>query len=156
MFKILSDITEGKGKEGDIELLEELSETAVEASLCALGKTAPNPFRSTIQYFRDEYEAHIKEKRCPALSCRDLIAYYIDPDRCQACMICLRKCPVEAIDGAEKKIHIINQEKCTNCGNCFEVCPPKFSAVKKISGEPVPSPISEEKRMNIKRAKKNE
>jgi NADH-quinone oxidoreductase subunit F len=151
MFKILNNITEGKGKEGDIELLEELSDTAVEASLCALGKTAPNPFRSTIRYFRDEYEAHIKEKRCPALSCKELISYYIDPVKCKACMICLRKCPADAIDGGKKKIHIIDQEKCTNCGTCFEVCPSKFGAVKKISGEPVPPPIPEEKRIIVKK-----
>jgi NADP-reducing hydrogenase subunit HndC len=143
MDKILTNITAGKGKEGDIELLEELSEAAIEASLCALGKSAPNPFLSTIRYFRDEYEAHIREKNCPALSCKDLISYYIDPGKCQACMICLKKCPVEAIDGGKKKIHIINQEKCTNCGTCFEVCPPRFRAVKKISGEPVPSPNPE-------------
>ncbi len=147
MDRILTHITEGKGKEGDIAILEELSETAVEASLCALGKTAPNPFLSTIRYFRDEYEAHIKEKRCPALSCKALISYYIDPDKCQACMICLKKCPVEAIDGGKKKIHIIDQEKCTRCGTCIEVCPTRFSAVKKISGEPVPSPIPEEERI---------
>ena len=89
MLKILTNITQGKGKEGDIELLEELSETAIEASLCALGKSSPNPFLSTLKYFRDEYEAHVKEKRCPALSCKELIAYHIDPDKCQACMICL-------------------------------------------------------------------
>ncbi len=147
MHKILTNITEGKGKEGDIALLEELSETAIEAALCALGKTAPNPFLSTLRYFRDEYEAHIKEKRCPALSCKELIKYYIDQEKCKACMICLKKCPVEAIDGGKKKIHIIDHEKCTNCGVCFEVCPSKFGAVKKISGEPIPSPIPEEKRM---------
>ena len=155
MYKILKNITEGKGKEGDIEILEELSETAVEASLCALGKTAPNPFQSTLRYFRDEYDAHIKEKRCPALSCKALISYYIDPARCQACMICLRKCPADAIDGDKKKIHIIEQDKCTKCGNCFEVCPDKFNAVKKISGEPVPAPVPEEKRLLERRAKKN-
>jgi NADH:ubiquinone oxidoreductase subunit F (NADH-binding)/(2Fe-2S) ferredoxin/Pyruvate/2-oxoacid:ferredoxin oxidoreductase delta subunit len=154
MDKILTNITKGKGKEDDIELLEELSETAVEASLCALGNTAPNPFRSTIRYFRDEYEAHIKEKRCPALSCKELISYYIDPVKCRACMICLRKCPANAIDGGKKKIHIIDQEKCTNCGNCFEVCPSKFGAVKKISGEPVPPPIPEEERIIIKKSEK--
>jgi len=153
MDKILTNITEGKGKEGDIELLEELSETAIEASLCALGKSAPNPFLSTIRYFRDEYEAHIKEKRCPALFCKELISYYIDPAKCEACMICIKKCPVEAIDGGKKKIHIIDQEKCTNCGTCFEVCPSRFSAVIKISGEPVPSPIPEEERMIIKKSK---
>jgi len=147
MYKILTNITEGKGREGDIELLEELSETAIEASLCALGKSAPNPILSTIRYFRDEYEAHIKEKKCPALSCKELISYYIDPDKCQACMICLRKCPAEAIDGGKKKIHIIDQEKCTKCGTCFEACPPRFGAVQKISGEPVPLPIPEEARI---------
>jgi len=153
MHKILTNITMGKGKEGDIALLEALSETAIEASLCALGKSAPNPFLSTLRYFRDEYEAHIREKRCPALSCKALIAYYIDPDKCQACMICHRKCPAEAIDGAKNKIHVIDPEKCTNCGTCFEVCPPRFGAVKKISGEPVPSPIPEEER-NISRKSK--
>ncbi|RLC20553.1 MAG: NADH-quinone oxidoreductase subunit F, partial [Deltaproteobacteria bacterium] len=86
MLKILTNITEGKGKEGDIELLEDISETAIEAALCALGKSAPNPFLSTLRYFRDEYEAHIKEQRCPALSCKELISYYIDPDKCKACM----------------------------------------------------------------------
>ena len=153
MHKILTNITEGKGKEGDIELLEELSETAIEASLCALGKSAPNPFLSTLRYFRDEYEAHIKEKKCPALSCKELISYHIDPDKCQACMICLRKCPAEAIEGGKKKIHIVDQKKCTKCGTCFEVCPPRFSAVKKISGEPVPSPIPEEERIIIRKSK---
>ncbi|HAB54673.1 MAG TPA: NADH-quinone oxidoreductase subunit NuoF [Ignavibacteriales bacterium] len=149
MNKILTNITEGKGKEGDIELLELLSETAMEASLCALGKTAPNPFLSTLKYFRAEYEAHIKEKRCPALYCKELINYYIDPGNCVACMLCFKKCPAQAIDGGKKKIHIINQEKCTNCGTCFEVCPAKFSAVKKLSGMPVPLPIPEEERMLV-------
>ncbi|MBE9514070.1 MAG: NADH-quinone oxidoreductase subunit NuoF [Chloroflexi bacterium] len=153
MHKILTNITEGKGEEGDIELLEELSETAVEASLCALGKTAPNPFRSTVRYFRDEYEAHIKEKRCPALYCKELISYYIDPEKCQACGSCLRECPAEAIDGGKKMIHIVDQEKCTKCGTCFEVCPSRYSAVKKTSGEPVPPPIPEEERMIVKKSK---
>ncbi|MCP4646105.1 MAG: 4Fe-4S dicluster domain-containing protein, partial [bacterium] len=153
MDTILTNITEGKGKEGDIELLEELSETAIEASLCALGKSAPNPFLSTLRYFRDEYEAHIKDKRCPALSCKELIAYYIEPDKCMACQLCLKKCPAEAIDGGKKKIHIIDQEKCTNCGTCLDVCPAKFGAVKKVSGEPVPSPVAEEERTIIKKSK---
>ena len=153
MHKILTNITTGKGKEGDIALLEALSETAVEASLCALGKSAPNPFLSTLRYFRDEYEAHIRDKRCPALSCKELIAYYIDPAKCQACMICHRKCPAGAIDGGKNRIHVIDQDKCTNCGTCLEVCPPRFAAVKKISGEPVPSPIPEDER-NISRKSK--
>ncbi|MGM0540185.1 MAG: NADH-ubiquinone oxidoreductase-F iron-sulfur binding region domain-containing protein [Thermodesulfobacteriota bacterium] len=156
MLKILTNITQGKGKEGDIELLEELSEVAKEAALCALGKSAPNPFLSTLQYFRDEYEAHIKEKRCPALSCKELISFYIDPSKCQACMICARKCPADAIDGAKKKIHVIDQEKCTKCGTCFEVCPSKFGAVVKLSGEPVPPPIPEEERTIARKSKKNE
>ncbi|MGD9286168.1 MAG: NADH-ubiquinone oxidoreductase-F iron-sulfur binding region domain-containing protein [Desulfobacterales bacterium] len=153
MLKILTNITTGKGKEGDIELLEELSEVATEASLCALGTSAPNPFLSTVRYFRDEYEAHIKEHRCPALSCKELIAYHIDPESCRACMICARKCPADAIDGGKKKIHIIDQEKCTKCGTCFEVCPSRFGAVQKISGQPVPSPIPEEKRIITRKSK---
>jgi NADH-quinone oxidoreductase subunit F len=153
MLKILTDITNGKGREGDIELLEELSEVAKDASLCALGTSAPNPFLSTIQYFRDEYEAHIKEKRCPALSCKELIAYHIDPEKCRACMICLRKCPAEAVIGGKRQIHVIYQEKCTKCGTCFEVCPSRFGAVMKISGEPVPTPIPEDARIIVRKSK---
>lgn len=147
MLKILTNITQGKGKEGDIELLEELAEVASEGALCALGQTAPNPFVSTLKYFKDEYEAHIQEKKCPALYCKELIEYYIDPEKCRACMICLKQCPADAIIGEKKKIHIIDQDKCTKCNTCFEVCPSRFSAVKKISGEPVPPPISEEERI---------
>ena len=153
MLKILTNITQGKGKEGDIELLEQLSETAIEGALCALGKSSPNPFLSTLKYFRDEYEAHIKEKRCPALSCKELISYYIDPEKCQACGTCRKKCPAEAIDGDKKLIHIIDQAKCTKCGTCFEVCPPRFGAAKKISGEPVPPPIPEEARTIVRKSK---
>ncbi len=153
MFKILSNIGKGMGREGDIELLEELSETTRDASLCALGKSAPNPVLSTIRYFRDEYEAHIKEKRCPAYFCKELISYYIDPHKCQACMNCLRKCPAEAVSGAKNQIHVIDQVKCTKCGTCFEVCPPRFGAVKKMSGEPVPLPIPEEARIIARESK---
>jgi len=153
MHKILTRITEGKAAQRDIERLEELSEMASEASLCALGKTAPNPFRSTLRYFRDEYEAHVFQKRCPALSCKKLIAYHIDPEKCQACLICLKKCPAEAIDGDRNKIHFIIQEKCTNCGTCLEVCPSRFGAVRKISGVPVPSPIPEERRTIVRKSK---
>ncbi len=156
MLKILTNITQGKGKEGDIELLVELSEVAREAALCALGKSAPNPFLSTLQYFRDEYEAHIKEKRCPALSCKELISFYIDPSKCYACMICASKCPANAIDGGKRMIHIIDQSKCTKCGTCFEVCPSRFDAVKKLSGEAVPPPIPEEERTIARKSKKNE
>jgi NADH-quinone oxidoreductase subunit F len=153
MLKIMTNISEGKGREGDIELLEELSGVTRDASLCALGRTAANPVLSTIRYFRDEYEAHIKEKRCPAYVCKELISYYIDPEKCQACMICLRQCPAEAIVGGKNQIHVIDQEKCTKCGTCFEVCPPRFGAVKKISGEPVPSPIPEEARIISRESK---
>ncbi|MCP4683732.1 MAG: 4Fe-4S dicluster domain-containing protein, partial [Desulfobacterales bacterium] len=154
MHRILTDITKGKGKDGDIERLEELAETAVEASLCALGKSAPNPFLSTLRYFRDEYEAHIKEKRCPALACKEMISFYIEPDKCSGCGMCRKNCPADAIDGAKKTIHIIDQEKCTNCSTCFEVCPAKFGAVTKLSGEPVPDPLPEEKRVISKKSSK--
>jgi NADP-reducing hydrogenase subunit HndC len=153
MLKILTNITQGKGKEGDIELLEQLSETAIEAALCALGKSSPNPFLSTLKYFRDEYDAHVKEKRCPALSCKELIAFYIDPEKCKACMTCAKKCPSDAIISGKNMIHIVDQEKCTKCGTCFEVCPPKFRAVTKISGEPVPPPIPEEARTIVRESK---
>ena len=154
MLKILTRITEGNGKEEDIATLKDLAETAKEAALCALGKSAPNPFLSTLRYFEDEYEAHIKDKRCPALSCKELIVYHIDPAKCKACMICARKCPADAIDGGKNKIHMVDQEKCTKCGTCFEVCPPRFGAVQKISGEPVPDPIPEEERIIRKKKKK--
>jgi NADP-reducing hydrogenase subunit HndC len=153
MLKILTNITKGKGKEGDIELLEELAEVASEASLCALGRTAANPSLSTLRYFREEYEAHIKEKRCPARSCKELISFYIDPEKCKACMICLRQCPSEAIVGGKNRIHVIDQDKCTKCGTCFEACPTRFGAVKKISGEPVPPPIPEEARIIVRESK---
>ncbi|MBW2262286.1 MAG: 4Fe-4S binding protein [Deltaproteobacteria bacterium] len=150
MHRILSNICEGKGREGDIETLEDLSEVAMEASLCALGKSAPNPFLSTLRYFRDEYEAHITEKRCPALSCKALVSYYIDPDKCRGCLICMKKCPSQGIEGVRKQIHVIDQEKCDACGVCFEVCPSRYDAVVKISGEPVPDPLPEEERMIVK------
>ncbi len=153
MLKLLTNITKGKGKEGDVETLEALSETAIEAALCALGKSSPNPFLSTLKYFRDEYEAHVKEKRCPALSCKELINFYIDPAKCNACTTCARKCPSEAIIGGKNLIHMVDQEKCTKCGTCFEVCPPKFRAVTKISGVPVPPPLTEEARKIVREAK---
>jgi NADH-quinone oxidoreductase subunit F len=153
MHKILTNITAGRGKQGDIEILEDLAETAIEASLCALGKTAPNPFLSTIRYFRHEYEAHIQHQRCPALACKALIAYTIDPARCKACLLCLKKCPAGAIEGAKRTIHVIDQDKCTKCGVCLDVCPTKFNAVVKISGEPVPAPIPLEERTIVRKRK---
>jgi NADH-quinone oxidoreductase subunit F len=152
--KILNDIVTGEGKEGDIEKLEEIADVTSVASLCALGQTAANPMLTTIRHFRNEYEAHIKEKRCPALVCRGLVCYYIDPKKCNACMLCFRNCPANAITGEKMKIHMIDQSKCTKCGTCYDVCPPAFSAVQKISGEPVPPPILEEERL-IKRVAKD-
>jgi len=143
MLNILTDITEGRGEKKDIELLEEVAAMVKDFSLCALGTSAPNPVLSTLKYFRDEYLAHIEQKRCPAYVCKPLISYYIDPEKCQACMICLRQCPVEAISGSKNQIHVIDQTKCTKCNTCFEVCPPRFSAVRRLSGEPVPPPVED-------------
>ena len=123
MYEILDAITKGKGKEGDIELLEEIGWATTEASLCALGGTAANPVLSTIRYFRDEYEAHIKDKKCPAGVCPDLITYTIDAEACIACMKCKKACPTKAITGEKKVPHEIIQAKCIKCGTCKEVCP---------------------------------
>jgi len=140
MQQILAGITEGRGHDEDIDMLEHLASVMKDGALCALGQTAPNPVLSTIHYFRDEYEAHIKEKRCPAKACKDLISFYIEPDKCQACMICLRNCPVDAISGGKGLIHVIDQDKCTKCGTCLDLCPTRFAAVTILSGEPVPPP----------------
>jgi len=129
MLRILNNITNGEGKEGDIELLQELSEFIQEASLCALGQTAPNPVLSTIRHFRDEYEAHINQTRCPAGVCKELITYYINPDDCIGCGLCAKNCPTDAISKTEDKTYIIEQEKCIKCGSCLTVCPEKAKAV---------------------------
>jgi len=134
MLGILRAISEGKGKIEDIDILIELGEAIKIGSLCGLGQSAPNPVITTIRYFRDEYEAHIYEKKCPALVCKDLISYHILPDKCNACMICLRNCPVEAIKGGKKEVHVIDQDKCNRCGVCISVCPKRFSAVECIPG----------------------
>ena len=130
MLEILTRITEGKGKEGDIEKLERLAENIKKASLCGLGQTAPNPVLSTLKYFRDEYEAHIKEKRCPAGECKALSKVHIDPNKCKQCGICAKNCPVGAIDGEVRKGPFkINQDKCIKCGVCITKCP--FKAISK-------------------------
>jgi len=129
MREILDGISEGRGKEGDIELLERLSTTLTDGALCALGSTAPNPVLSTIRYFRDEYEAHIKEKRCPAGVCKELITYQIIKEKCPGCGLCIKSCPSEAItSGGKKQPVILDQEKCIKCGACYDVC--KLGAVK--------------------------
>jgi len=140
MLNILERICDGDGTPGDIALLEKLAETVKVSSLCGLGQTAPNPVLTTIRYFRDEYEAHINERRCPACVCKKLISFYILPDKCQGCGICLRDCPAEAISGDKKMIHVIDQSKCIKCGTCLDVCPVKFSAVVKVSGEEIEVP----------------
>ncbi|MFC2006651.1 NADH-quinone oxidoreductase subunit NuoF [Chloroflexota bacterium] len=140
MLDILEDIASGRGRPRDIELLQELSESVKDNSLCGLGQTAPNPLLTSIRYFRDEYEAHIYEKRCPALTCTELISYYILPDKCEGCGICLRGCSVGAISGGKRIVHIIDQSKCIKCGDCLDVCPTRFSAVVKVSGKPVDVP----------------
>lgn len=146
MLKILTNMTKGLAKEGDIELLFELAEATKGSSMCALGKTAPNPVLSTLNHFREEYEAHINEKRCPSLSCKALIDFYIDPEKCKGCGACFRKCPAEAIEGGKKRIHVVDQDKCTRCGGCLEACPAAFGAVSKVSGVPIPDAIPEEAR----------
>ncbi len=128
MLETLERITRGEGREGDIELLEDLAVKVKEGSLCGLGQTAPNPVLTTIRYFRDEYEAHIRDKKCPAKHCKALITFSIDPEVCKRCGICARKCPVSVISGSKEKPYSIDAEGCIKCGNCMEVCP--FGAVK--------------------------
>jgi NADH-quinone oxidoreductase subunit F len=134
MLETLDDITQGRGRVDDIGVLSELAEDVTAGSLCGLGKTAPNPVLTTLRYFRDEYEAHIKEGRCPALMCRDLIAYYIIPEKCErSCDACVGTCTVEAIYTNKKRIKVIDQEKCVKCGTCLSACPPQYDAVMKLS-----------------------
>jgi NADH:ubiquinone oxidoreductase subunit F (NADH-binding)/(2Fe-2S) ferredoxin len=134
MLEIITNIINGEGKEGDIELLSDLCEAVMNASQCGLGQTLPKPVLSTLANFKDEYETHVKEKRCPALACLDLIQFYINPDKCVGCLKCIEICPVDAIKGQLKFVHIIEQDKCTKCGQCLEICPPKVSAILKVTG----------------------
>jgi NADH-quinone oxidoreductase subunit F len=128
MLEILTRITEGEGKEGDIERLEELSIQIKDGSLCGLGQTAPNPVLTTIKYFRDEYEAHIRDKKCPALNCKKLLTYEIIPEKCTGCMVCKKGCPTKAIEGEKKQVHFIHQDLCIKCGDCYSKC--KFDSIK--------------------------
>ncbi|MBW2492321.1 MAG: 4Fe-4S binding protein [Deltaproteobacteria bacterium] len=127
MLDILTDICEGNGKEGDIELLEELGMMIQKFSLCGLGTSAPNPVLTTILYFRDEYEAHIKDKKCPSGVCKPLFHYEIDEEACNGCTLCAKRCPEEAITGEKKKPHQLDLEKCIKCGICYDAC--KFDAI---------------------------
>ena len=128
MLEILERITSGRGTMKDFEELEELGETVRNNSLCALGQTSTNPIQSTIKHFRDEYIAHIVDKKCPAHVCKDMIQYHIDPEKCKMCSLCSRKCPVEAIHGTPGKTPFeINQDMCVKCGMCIATC--KFGAI---------------------------
>jgi len=136
-LEILNRICGGQGRPGDIALLEELSETLQEFSLCQLGKTAPNPVLSTLRFFGDEYRAHIEEHRCPAGVCKSLIEYWIDPEQCSGCGACVRACPQETITGVKKEPHVLIRERCIKCGACYDVC--RFNAVVIRSGEAQPA-----------------
>lgn len=128
MLEILTRITEGEGREGDIELLEELSIRIKDGSLCGLGQTAPNPVLTTIKYFKNEYEAHIRDKKCPALYCKKLLTYEVIEEKCVGCVVCKRACPSKAITGDKKIVHFIKQELCIKCGECYAKC--KFDAIR--------------------------
>ncbi|MBD3308386.1 4Fe-4S dicluster domain-containing protein [candidate division KSB3 bacterium] len=134
MLDILVDITEGRGKPEDIDLLVDMGEAIKKGALCGLGQTAPNPVLTTIRYFRNEYEAHINDKACPALVCKALISYRISEEKCKGCTLCAKSCPVDAISGEKKEVHVIDQSKCIRCGMCLEKCPKKFQAVECVAG----------------------
>jgi NADH:ubiquinone oxidoreductase subunit F (NADH-binding)/Pyruvate/2-oxoacid:ferredoxin oxidoreductase delta subunit len=123
LHEVLTRITEGKGRAGDLELLEDLGEAMTDGSLCGLGQTAANPVLSTLRYFRDEYQAHIEHGRCPAGQCKALVTYTIDAVACTGCMRCVNPCPTAAITGERKKPHVIEQAKCIQCGTCLDACP---------------------------------
>lgn len=128
MLRLLEDITEGKGKVEDLEQIEEIALAMQNGSLCALGKLAPNPVLTTLQYFREEYLAHVLHKKCPAGVCKALIKYRVDEEKCTGCGRCLKICPSDAIRGQEKEAHIIDNERCIKCGACMEIC--RFEAIK--------------------------
>lgn len=134
LLDILTDITEGRGRMEDLQLLEDLGKGIMQGSLCGLGQTAPNPVLTTLRYFRDEYLEHIQDKKCRARVCKELIYYDILPEKCTGCHLCFKVCPVAAISGEPKQIHVIDQELCIKCGLCLEKCPEKFSAIELYPG----------------------
>jgi NADH-quinone oxidoreductase subunit F len=134
MHAILDDITHGKGSLKSLEDLQRLALDVKEGSLCGLGKMSPNPVLTTLRYFREEYAAHVLEKRCPACVCKDLTGYYILPQKCErGCDHCVLACPAEAIFSDEKGIKVVDQPKCTKCGSCELVCPTEYNAVIRLS-----------------------
>jgi NADH:ubiquinone oxidoreductase subunit F (NADH-binding)/NAD-dependent dihydropyrimidine dehydrogenase PreA subunit len=135
MLYLLERIVDGKGKSEDIQRLEDLAVTVARGSLCGLGQTAPNPVLTTLRYFRQEYQDHVKKKQCAAFVCRPLIQHRIDAERCPGCTACLKVCPAEAITGKRGEAHVINEDLCSQCGSCLSVCPPTYAAVYRVSGE---------------------
>jgi NADH-quinone oxidoreductase subunit F len=134
LLNILDRLTRGEGRDGDLELLNNLSEDIVNGSLCGLGKTAPNPVLTSLKYFREEYEAHLYEKRCPARKCRALTAFYIDLEKCaRGCDACVGSCPVEAIFTTRNRKKAVDQKLCVKCGECMSACPKEYNAVIKVS-----------------------
>ena len=129
LLEMLDKITSGNGTLEDLDKMEELCKYIQANALCALGQTAPNPVLSTLKFFRDEYVAHVVDKRCPAGVCKKLLRYEIDPDKCRGCTACARKCPVNAITGVVKQPHVIDQAKCIKCGTCMDTC--RFGAISK-------------------------
>lgn len=144
--KILDDIVNGNGTLDDFQALHNIAELMSASSLCALGQTAANPMLTTIRHFKDEYLAHIEQKSCPSLVCKQLLTYHINAEKCTGCQYCAMSCSEHAITGAIDKIHVTDQNKCAKCGTCFDVCPPEYGAVQKLSGEAIPDSLPEDSR----------
>ena len=128
MWEIVTKISEGNGVMKDLDLLEELAVAVMDASMCGLGQTASNPVLSTLRYFHDEYVSHIRDTKCPAGVCKELITYSVIPENCTGCLACKKVCPSDAVSGELKKVHVIDKEKCIKCGACFEAC--NFDAIQ--------------------------
>lgn len=132
MLDVLTDITEGRGKPEDVQLLKDLAEGIKKGSLCGLGQNTPNPVLTTLKFFENEYGAHINDQLCPALACKEFISYHIMTEECNGCRLCFKSCPVDAISGKKKEPHVIDQEKCIKCGTCFEICSGKYEAMERV------------------------